>query len=364
MGISACGEPARSGKIKEMSAVKKALKIIGIALLLLILAAGVYLYHSGPELPEGTDHIIEEVIASPLPELIKGTSGYASNNGVKIWYENIPPPTESKGVILLVMGISNDALGWPPKFIESFTSAGYQVIRFDHRGTGLSDWMEEYDANDPYTLSDMALDIVSVLDTLQVEKAHILGISMGGMIAQQMALDHPQRVHSLISVMSSGNVYDEQLPPISAEVAYDLIKVAIKYSIFRSEKNMIKLHLASRMILMGTSSHQANVEGLSQQVLYNLRKRRGYNSEVSPQHQGAVSIAGSRYDALKNLNVPTLIIHGKDDPFIPFAHGEKCARLIPNADWLWVDNMGHDIPDELIPVVAQKIIGDFLLPLQ
>lgn len=343
-----------------MKTLKKILKYIGIGLIVLLLGMGIYIYTSGPKLPEETDRIIEEVIANPLPELIDGKSGFANSEGIRIWYEDIDPRQEPKGVIVLVMGISNDALGWPQKFIESFTDSGYRVIRYDHRGTGLSDWLEDFDSSNPYSLSDMASDVISILDTMQIDKAHIVGISMGGMIAQQLTINHPRRVQSLTSIMSSGNIFDHTIPPISSEVAYDLIKAAIKYSIIPTEKNMIKLHLASRIILRGDASYPLDIKDLSEQVLYNTRNRKGYNPNVSKQHQAAVSNSSSRYDDLKKLKTKTLIIHGKDDPFIPIDHGRKCVNLIPNADSLWVDNMGHDIPLEYIPIIAQKIKGNFI----
>lgn len=342
-----------------MKLLKKSIKYLGIILLFFIIGSSIYLYRTGPILPKDTDEILEKVIALPLPELIKGKTGFVNSKGINIWYESILPKESPKGVILLIMGISNDALGWPPKFIQSFVDSGYQVIRYDHRGTGLSDWIEDFDSEHPYSLSDMAFDGISILDVLQVEKANIIGVSMGGMIAQELTIKHPDRVQSLTSIMSSGNIFDEELPPISSEVAYDLIKVAIKYSVISTEKNKIKLHLASRSILTGDGYQNLNIKEISEQVLYNIQNRKGYNANVSQQHQAAVFTSGSRYDSLKNLKVPTLIIHGKEDPFIPIAHGIKCVNLIPNADSLWVDNMGHDIPNELIPILSKKIIENF-----
>jgi len=342
-----------------MKSLKIIIKLIGTLVLLLIIGGAIYLYTSGPTLPMDTDEIIEKVIASPLPELVQGDTGWVTSQGIKIWYESILPQESPKGTILLIMGISNDALGWPPQFIKSFLDKGYQVIRYDHRGTGLSDWNENFDQKHPYSLSDMALDAVSILDTLQIEKANIIGISMGGMIAQELAINHPNKVQSLTSIMSSGNIFDQELPPISSEVAYELITVAIKYSIIGTEKNMIKLHLASRNILAGDSPQALNIKEISQQVLYNIRKRKGYNPKVSQQHQAAVSASGSRYDQLKSLKIPTLIIHGKADPFIPIEHGKKCVNLIPNADSLWIENMGHDIPNEFIPIISEKVIDNF-----
>lgn len=339
-----------------MKIFKNILKIIGCLLVLLAIGGAIYLYNSGPILPPETETIIEKVISDPLPEIIHGEQGFASSQGVKIWYEHQTPIDSTKGTILLIMGISNDALGWPPTFLKDLVEAGYQVIRYDHRGTGLSDWMENWDADNPYSLADMAKDGVAILDGLGIEKAHILGVSMGGMIAQEMVINHPNRVNSLISIMSSGNIFDADLPPISGETAIELIKVAAKYGIMGGEANLIQLHIASRIILMGTAQQTLNIQEIAAHVLYNVRNRNGYNASVSQQHQGAVSNSKSRYTALQKLKIPALIIHGKADPFIPFAHGQKLINTIPHADSLWLDNMGHDIPESLMDSITDKLI--------
>lgn len=344
-----------------MKIIKNIVKVVGILLCLLILIGAVYLYHSGSTLPKETEDIIESVIKNPLPEIIKGQTGFAKNKGVNIWYENQMPLDTPKGTILLIMGISNDALGWPPSFLTALVNSGYQVIRYDHRGTGLSDWMEDWDSNNPYTLADMAKDGIVILDKLGIQKAHILGVSMGGMIAQEMVIRHPDRVQSLTSIMSSGDIFDKELPPISTEVAIELIKVAAKYGILGGESNLIKLHVASRIILMGTAQQKLDITEIATSVLYNIRERKGYNPNVSAQHQAAVSAASSRYSALQQLTIPTLIIHGKADPFIPLAHGQKMARLVPHSDSLWMDNMGHDIPDGLMQPIVDKILEQYVI---
>lgn len=337
----------------------KIVKIIGIIILVLLAGGTGYLYTSGPALPDRTETVIQEVMSGPLPELVQGETGFAQSKGVNIWYERIAPEGTSKGAVLLVMGISNDALGWPPSFLEAFVKAGYQVIRYDHRGTGLSDWMEDWDPDKSYALADMAEDGLAVLDQLGLQKAHVIGISMGGMIAQELAINHPDRISSLTSIMSSGDVEDPELPKISGDLAVELIKVSLKYGIVGGEKNMIKLHLASRMILMGETEHPLDVKSLSEQVLYNIRKRKGYNPGVSKQHQAAVRLSGSRYEKLGRLSLPVLVIHGTADPFIPLEHGKKCASVIPGADSFWVPHMGHDIPDALIGPVTERIMEGF-----
>jgi pimeloyl-ACP methyl ester carboxylesterase len=110
---------------------------------------------------------------------------------------------------------------------------------------------------------------------------------------------------------------------------------------------------------MGKATYGLNIKEISEQVLYNIRKRKGYNSNVSKQHQAAVFLSASRYDKLKTITIPVLIIHGKEDPFIPIEHGKKCASIIPNADSLWLDGMGHDIPDQLVDTISKRIIANF-----
>lgn len=141
--------------------------------------------------------MIDEVSTSDLSHIIKGKTGYALSGNVKIWYECISPDGVPKGTILLNIGMGANCMFWPPAFIQSFIDEGYQVIRYDSRGTGLSDWMENWDRKNPYLLTDMAHDAVAVLDELQIEKVHILGLSLGGMIAQEVAIAYPERSLSL-----------------------------------------------------------------------------------------------------------------------------------------------------------------------
>lgn len=342
-----------------MKIIKNILKFIGLSLLLLVVGSAIYIYSSGPSLPKGSNEIIEKVLESPLPELVRGKTGFAQSQGLNIWYEHSAPPDSSRGAVLLIMGISNDALAWPEAFIKAFVDSGYQVIRYDHRGTGLSDWVADWDPEQPYSLADMAKDGIAVLNTLGIPKAHIIGVSMGGMIAQELALKHPNRCVSLTSIMSSGNIVDPELAPISSAVAWQLIRTSLKYGLLGNVKNSIKLHLASRVILRGNATYELNIKEIAEQVLYNTRRRRGYNSKVSQQHQAAVFLSGSRYAELENLAIPTLVIHGKSDPFIPIAHSKKYVALISQSDSLWLDNMGHDLPNYLVDPIVAKIMAHF-----
>ena len=256
------------------------------------------------------------------------------------------------------MGISNDALGWPQDFIDKLVDSGYQVIRYDYRGTGFSDWVENWQKKS-YSLIDLANDAQTILDTLKINKAHLIGVSLGGMVAQEFALESNDRTLTLTSMMSSGNIIDKNLPQISKSVVFDLIKIGIKYGIIPSEKNTIKLHLAARTILRGKAQYNIDVKGIAEQVLYNLKKRKGYNPNASSQHHEAVFRSGSRYNKLKDLEIPVLIIHGLNDPFIPIEHSKKLASLSPNSKQKWFNNMGHDLPMNLIDSITTEIILNF-----
>lgn len=334
--------------------MKKLLKIVGIILFTIVLAAGLYIYLSSPKLPENSEAIIKEVLASDIPEFVKGDAGFVVNDDINIWYESIMPADTSKGAILLFMGIANDALAWPQAFLDKLVNSGYQVIRYDYRGAGFSDWVKNW-KEQPYALKDLAIDARIILDSLNIEKVNLVGISMGGMVAQEFAINFPDRTNTLTSIMSSGNIMDDEIPPISTKTVFELVKTSIRYGIFPSDKNTIKLQLSTRVILRADTEYDFDVKGVANQVLYNLKKRKGFNPDISGQHHEATYRSGSRHDKLKDLQMPVLIIHGIQDPFIPIDHSKKLAKTIPHARAIWIENMAHDIPVNLIDTVSKEI---------
>jgi pimeloyl-ACP methyl ester carboxylesterase len=190
----------------------------------------------------------------------------------------------------------------------------------------------------------MAADAVAVLDAVDVAGAHVVGISMGGMVAQELALGWPGRVETLALVMTTGDVEAADVPPTSAQVAFELIRAGLRYGVLGGEHGHVKLHVASRAILRGDATYPIDVRATASQVLYNLRERRGYNWQVSAAHQNAVRRSGPRLERLRALDIPTLVVHGTADPFIPVEHGRALADAIPGARWLPLDNLGHDLP--------------------
>lgn len=335
--------------------MKKVLLILGLIFLLLLIGGMVFLQTALPPLPDQTEQVIEQVIASELPAL-QGEEGYAMNGETRIWYESIPPHTDSsQGTILLIMGISNDALAWPGYFLDSLLERGYHLVRFDNRGTGLTDWEGNWTEDNPYTLEDMAQDGVAVLDELDIDKAHVIGVSLGGMIAQALTIQSPNRVLTLTSMLSSGNVMDSELPGMNMELIRDLILAQVKYGIISTESNQIKLQILARSLLQGEADTELDIKDVARNTLYNLRHRNGFNSQAFQQQSAATMASGSRYEALQQLETPTLIVHGTSDPLIHFAHGKKCYELIPGAQRLWLEGMGHDIPIAFTGKVIEAI---------
>ncbi len=324
------------------------LKKIGIGLLiiaLLFVAVYYWFLNSGIQLPPETDAIVQEVLQSEeLPELITGETGFANNGGVKIWYEKRVPTDSIKGTLLLVMGHSSSALIWGSDFMQPFVDDGYQVIRYDNRGLGESDWIADWNKENPYTLEDMAKDGIAVLDATGVEKAHVLGASMGGMIVQRMALSHKERVASLISVMSSGYMNDPEIPILTRSQMMDFGRLTLRYLTPPSEEGAIKFMVGIQKLFQGNGPYTHPVKPSAQTTLYEIRKRKGMNPNVGDQHSAAIAASGSRLEELDQIKVPTLIIHGKSDPLVRFEHCEKYAPLIPHAEKLYIDGMGHDMP--------------------
>ena len=339
-----------------MKTLKKISVIIASVLGVIIIGSLIYIDLSLPNLPPFTNKIIDNALKKNAAR-IRGEQGWAKNDETKIWYESINPEDSIKGNIILIMGIANDALAWPDYFINSLVDSGYRVIRFDNRGTGMSDWMNDWSEENAYSLEDMADDAISILDTLQIQNAHVVGASLGGMIAQTMCIRYPDRVTTLVSIMSTGNIMDPDLPSINSSTIKDFILAQIKYGIFVSESNQIKLQITSRQILMGDNKYELDLENIANSVVYNLRQRNGFNEDASKQHIMATKISGSRYDHLANLETPTLVIHGRTDPLIDFEHGVKTFNTIPNADSLWIDGMGHDIPPSYSGIIVMKIIN-------
>lgn len=327
-----------------------------LVLILLLILILTYLYiHSGPQLPPRTDQLIKEVLSERLPQFITGKTGRAMNGDVSIYYEAMSGEDTSQGTILLINGHSSNMLYWLPYFYQPFLDAGYQVIRYDNRGIGMSDWLPNWSKKDPFSLEDMAKDGIAVLDALGIQKAHIIGMSMGGMIAQRIAISHASRALSLTSIMSTGFFYDPALTDLPPKFKSDMTKLILRYGLSPKVKNRLKLHLGVMLALEGKGAYSLDPKLTLQAYLYHIRRRDGINKKIRDQHSMAILVSGSRYEELANITVPSLIIHGSDDPLILIEHAEKYAPMIPHAEHLFIEGMGHDIPEKYIDSIQSAI---------
>lgn len=299
----------------------------------------------GPRLPLGTEAAIARIRAHPVTGVVTGESGYAQSGSVRIWYESIPSVGVEKGVVLLNIALGASSLYWPPAFLRALSTAGYRVVRYDQRGTGASSWMPDWSRRHPYSLIDMAGDAVAVLDELRIDRAHVIGLSLGGFIAQEIAIGYPDRVRSLTLMSTSADPTDSAMP---GPQTWPLMKSAVeglpllRYRVLGGEANLAK-ELIAGLVAQG-GDDPVDVEGWTRIVIYDLRERGGLNLRALRQHQVAVSVTRSRYPLLGTITAPTLVIHGKNDTFLPIAHGQRLAAAIPSASGLWLADAGHPFP--------------------
>ena len=334
--------------------------LITIFSLIVLFAVALFIFlYTGPQLPKNIDDLVKEVKNEVLPELIPGDTGYAKNQKVSIFYNSIGNPHTAKGTILFVCGHSSTLIDWQAYIIQPFLDADYHVVRYDNRGLGMSNWMENWSKHNAYTLDDMAKDGMAVLDALHIQKAHIVGMSMGGMIGQQMAINHGDRVLSLTSIMSSGFYYDPKLSNLPLKFSIDFVRYLLKYGIRLTEENGIKFHLAVNLMLKGEGNYSIDHKEILQKALYTLRKRKGVNRKVRHQHTAAIQKSGSRYDQLPHIKVPTLVIHGTTDPLVLFDHAKKYAPMIPHAKTLFIEGMGHDMPKPFMDKMKTAMLKNF-----
>ncbi len=282
-----------------------------------------------------------------------------ASNGIRIAYDEFGDARATP--MLLIMGLGAQMILWPEEFCAALAGRGYRVIRFDNRDIGQSTWMDDLGMPNilgiltsvmtrqpvaaPYLLTDMAADTVGLLDALQIDRAHVVGASMGGMIAQTMALDAPTRVRSLTSIMSStGNPDLPQPSPAATAVLLTPSPTDREGAIERGVT-----------VFRTIGSPGFPFEEDEVRRLATLAFDRGFNPTGTARQLAAILASGSRVERLHDLHVPTLVIHGTDDPLVPFAAGEDTARSIPGATLLAIEGMGHDMPRPVWPRLIDAI---------
>jgi pimeloyl-ACP methyl ester carboxylesterase len=276
---------------------------------------------------------------------------------IELEYDTFGSPDDP--TLLLVMGFTAQMIFWDDGLCEMFAEQGLHVVRFDNRDCGLSTCLDGTLIDSgavmtarlagsavppvPYTLSDMSDDALGLLDHLGVDRAHVLGASMGGMIVQTMAIEHPERISTMTSVMSMpgdlavGNPTPEAMevllsPPPTDRDAY--------------------IESAGRTVVWA-SKRYVDPERIRTNAARSFD--RAFYPQGAPRQLAAIYASGDRSERLRELSVPTLVIHGRDDTLIAPSGGERTAELIPGAHLLLLADMGHDLPEPLWPMVVGAV---------
>ncbi|MFQ3206780.1 MAG: pimeloyl-ACP methyl ester carboxylesterase [Glaciecola sp.] len=283
-----------------------------------------------------------------------------SANGLQITYDSFGDP--GNPVMILIMGLGTQMIHWSDQFCQLLASNKFRIIRFDNRDIGESTWLTDYPkpstwdfisnslfnkkVNAPYLLDDMADDTLALMDALSVDKAHIVGVSMGGMIAQCMALKSPNRISSLTSIMSTtGN---RSLPKAKIRVIVKLLKPLAKE---------IEPYVAQNLdvwLMLHGKHFPFDRESVEKVIRYS--QQRGVNPAGVARQLSAIIDSEDRTLRLQKLQIPSLIIHGDIDPLVPVECGIATAAAIPGATLKILEGMGHTLPVQLWPQIVEDIV--------
>jgi pimeloyl-ACP methyl ester carboxylesterase len=285
-------------------------------------------------------------------------------NGIKIEYESAGDP--SSPPLLLIMGLGGQLVAWDDPFVEELVKRGFYVIRHDNRDVGLSTWFDEAGVPDmaqvmvaaasggtpdsPYLLRDMAADAAGLLDALGIASAHVLGVSMGGMIAQQFAIDYPSKLRSLVSIMSTtgersvGNPHPEAMAALMAPPP-------------TTRDEAIEASVKSWSVL-GSPGFKFDEKRIRERAA--VAFDRGFHPEGIARQLAAIIASGDRTTALGSVKAPTLVIHGEADPLVDPSGGKATAAAVPGASLWLIPGMGHDLPPELFSDIADRVAAHCL----
>ncbi|MGO4394111.1 alpha/beta fold hydrolase [Variovorax sp. M-6] len=282
-------------------------------------------------------------------------------NGIRIEVED--SGGEGRPVALLVMGLGMQLIGWPDEFVQALVDAGYRVVRHDNRDIGLSQGFDEAGAGNllwqsvrqriglpvrsAYSLQDMANDSLGVLDALGIARAHVVGASMGGMIAQRLAAGAPHRTASLVSIMSSSGA--RKLPGPRPDVAAALLRRPPS----RTEAALVAHSLGMVRLIQSPAYPQDD-----QVVAERIRRamHRAYRPAGVVRQMLAVVADSGRAELLSRIASPALVLHGEADPLVPIACGRDSAQRIPGARFVAIPGMGHDLPPPVTEILMQHIL--------
>lgn len=278
----------------------------------------------------------------------------ATANGIELEYEVFGDPTAAP--LLLISGLGSQMIGWDEEFCQTLAARGFRVIRFDNRDVGLSSWLDASGVPDlaaaaaghphpVYTLDDMAADAAALLDALGIPRAHVVGASMGGFIAQLVALNHPEHVLSLTSIMS-GPSGPDQVPPTPEGAAVLLLPAP------PTRERRIEQSLDITRALRGSRDpfDEEYERAKAARAIDRAYHPAGYVRQLV-----AILAAPGRVARLRLLRMPMLVVHGREDILIPPENGRIVASAVLGARLIEVDGMGHDLPKSVWPEVADAI---------
>jgi len=280
-----------------------------------------------------------------------------SANGIQICYDAFGNPNNP--ALLMVAGLGMQLIGWDEALCTMLVERGYWVIRYDNRDAGKSTKFDEAGVPDtmaamqgqsvsaPYLLSDMAADAIGLLDALGIKQAHVLGASLGGMIAQTIAINHPERVLTLTSIMSTTGDMAVSMPKPEGIALLTAPPATNLDSYIQNDLNWASVANGSAFPVDESVVRQRAT----------ATWERGTYPPGTARQLTAVIVSGSRQEALKSLTLPTLVIHGKEDPIIRVEGGIATAESIPNAKLMLIDGLGHAMPPETWPDIVDAIVA-------
>ncbi len=284
-----------------------------------------------------------------------GEEQIAPANGIELCYQEMGDPDGEP--LVLVMGLATQMIAWHDGLCRLLAERGYRVIRFDNRDIGRStklDWAgvpSRVDlllgrrATAPYLLRDMANDTVGLLDRLGIDRAHVVGASMGGMIVQQMAIDHPRRLHSMVSIMSTTGNRRSGLPSLKT--------FGVLLGSPPQGREAIIARAVKTFKVIGSPGFPFEEDMVREMA--GRSYERGHSAAGVIRQLHAIVASGDRTKALHGVQVPTAVIHGTRDPLVNPSGGRATAKAIPGARLMMIDGMGHDLPRDLWPTFAEAI---------
>ncbi len=280
---------------------------------------------------------------------------HASCGDVDLAYETFGSAGDPP--LVLVMGLATQMLGWPDEFCQNLADGGFHVVRFDNRDIGLSTHLDAAGMPDlsplfsgqpitsaPYLLADMADDTIRLVDALGLGRVHLVGASMGGMIAQEVALRHPERLLSLTSIMST------TAPNVGSPTQ---AATAALFSPPATTESEAAARAISVYRVIGSPGYVLDEEALSARAEESFRRA---NDPAGVARQlASIHASGDRTEQLRQLEVPTLVLHGEDDPLVQVEGGRATADAVPDARLVTLPGMGHDLPRALWPQIIEEI---------